>query len=230
MPKVSRKSLLISTALFALLAGAASAKPTSLIEEGPMLAQDSSRVGNYSYMRDRRNGYDPRYQIPGTVYREEYKVDRSQPVHPAGPNDPRFQNGNDPNYENPYLDPRYRDAYIRDPNAWVNRNQRYDANGNPLDPYVDQNGNTHTVVGGTQRTYYDSQGNRVRVPQPGQTYYDASGRPAVYQTPQAYDRNGNPINNNGQAYYNNQPAYNGGGNPANGDDRYYQVGPFKVRY
>jgi hypothetical protein len=210
------RRFLISVGLMALLLpGAALAQPSSLIQAGPLVAQDSNRVGNYSYMRDRRRGYDPRYQMPGTVYRNEYSVDRSAPVYPAGPNDPRFQNGNDPNYDNPYLDPRYREAYRRDPNAWVNRsNGAYYPAGNS------------SAVAVPAQPYYDGNGNRIRFPQPGQAVYDAAGNRIPNPNIRQYDANGNPLTSN-RTYYDAQghpSAYP----PQQG--RAMNVGPFRIHY
>jgi hypothetical protein len=238
MSHFGKKSLLISAALVAIMAGSATAQ-SSAIEEGPLLAQDSNRVGNYQYMRDRRRGDDPRYQTPGTVYREEYKVDRSAPVYPAGSNDPRFKNGNNPNYDNPYLDPQYRNAYRYDPRAHVNR--RYDVNGNPIQPIYDANGN---IVGYPNQPYYDANGTLVN--NPGRPTYDSNGNIVGYPNQPYVDVNGNPIATPGQPTYDSngniiyptnrprptvnqrtQPTYDANGNP---QDRAMQVGPFRIRY
>lgn len=147
-------SWMLATALVVLLAGTANAEPSSsLIVEGPQVAQTEQRtdiVGNYSYMRNRQNGYDPRYQFPNTVYQDEYPTQPGQVMTPAGPNDPRFQaryqyrynpnvNGNvyyNPN--NPYV--RGSDGYYYNPN---NTRVVRDANGN----VIQRNGRRVITIG-----------------------------------------------------------------------------------
>lgn len=216
----------------ALLAGMTLALVLA-VDAAPVLAQDTGRVGNYSYMRDRRRGADPRYQNPGTVYREEYKVDRSGPVYPAGPNDPRFQKGNNPNYDNPYLDPRDRNAYRYDPRAWVN--QRYDANGQPITPIYDANGN---IVGYPNVPTYDAEGRLIN--QPSQPVYDANGNLIGYPDAPMIDVNGNPIatptSPGGRPQVRNgSPSVlprSSSGQPgvAEPEDKVLKVGPFRIRY
>ena len=140
MKRTSLKTLLGAALATLLLAGAASAEPTpsSLIVEGPMVAQqpNGTFVPNYSYMRNRRNGPDGRYQAPNTVYRDEYPTEPGEVMVPTAPNDPRFQyryhpnaNGNiyyNPN--NPYV--RGNDGYYHNPNN--DRQIIRDANGNVI--------------------------------------------------------------------------------------------------
>ncbi len=140
MKRTGLKKLLGAMLTGLLLVGAASAEPTtaSVIVEGPTVAQQQNPgfVPNYSYSRNRRNGYDPRYQVPNTVYRDEYPTEPGEVMTPAGPNDPRFQYRYNPNVNgnvyynpnNPYV--RGNDGYYTNPNN--NRRVIRDANGNVI--------------------------------------------------------------------------------------------------
>lgn len=117
------------------LAGSAIAGPSegSGIQEGPMMAQDSDRMGNYQYMRDRRRGYDPRYQEPNTYYPEE-RARNSQYNGRNGQLDPRNQSVQNGIYQTDAErqiqgDYRYNTRYQNNqyyPNGTVNPN--YDPN------------------------------------------------------------------------------------------------------
>ncbi len=142
---LTQGKLLAATAFTALLlSGSALASPAvdSAIQEGPLLAQESGRVGNYQYMRDRRRGYDPRYQEPNTYYPEETSRNRNTPYSRRnGQLDPRDQSVQNGVYQYDWE----RQGY--DPNYQTNRSRydgRYNANGtlNPnYDPRYDRNGN-----------------------------------------------------------------------------------------